>query len=511
MTPASQPARRVLWPPLVAMLAGGVAALGFPAVDQPLLALLGVGLMLGVARRAPSALLAITTGAAFGLGFFGMLLGWSLRFGAVAWAVLVSSQALFFAPIGFAAFRLRFRHLSFAAGVAATWVAMEALRARWPLGGFEWGQLGYVWHDASLRRIAGAVGVLGLTGLTVFTAAAVVALAATVRAGVGGQARRRLLLVVVPVLGVAALFPGGATTPAGRLRVAVVQIAPVCSGPSVDCPGEDLALLNAHVAGTRTVPDDVDLIVWGESAVGAADARTGGATLAGLLDLPAPLLTGVTSPAERGRFLNQNVLYSRDGQVQQFYLKRHPVPFGEYVPARALLGRIGDVGRLVPADMAPGAQPGVLTVGPWRLSTVSSFELSFAREVRAGGAAANAVTAITTESSYGRSAVSDQLLAIAQLRAVELGRSVLVAATTGRSAIIDPDGTIRARTGLLSPGVLVDDLVLATGSTPYARTGDLPVIALAVVAIAATGRRATRTGGATPRATGRGPRRARRR
>ena len=64
------------------------------------------------------------------------------------------------------------------AATSATLTLSEAARARWPLGGFEWGQLGYVWHATPVRQLAALVRVLGLTALT---AAASAALATTPR------------------------------------------------------------------------------------------------------------------------------------------------------------------------------------------------------------------------------------------------------------------------------------------------------------------------------------------
>ncbi len=55
----------------------------------------------------------------------------------------------------------------------------------------------------------------------------------------------------------------------------------------------------------------------------------------------------------------------------------------------------------------------------------------------------------TNNATFGHTAETYQQLAMSQLRAVEFGRTVVQAATTGKSAVIGPDGTIRAESGPL--------------------------------------------------------------
>ncbi len=82
----------------------------------------------------------------------------------------------------------------------------------------------------------------------------------------------------------------------------------------------------------------------------------------------------------------------------------------------------------------------------------------------------------------------------AQLRALEFGRAVLQSAPTGYSVIVLPTGEVAARSGLGDPALLRETVPLRTGLTPYARTGDLPVLSLAVHALLlGPARRATRT------------------
>lgn len=91
----------------------------------------------------------------------------------------------------------------------------------------------------------------------------------------------------------------------------------------------------------------------------------------------------------------------------------------------------------------------------------------------------------TNAASYVTEEVPAIRVAAARLRAREFGRTVLQAAPTGYSAVVLPDGRLVAQTALGAPGLLRATVPLRAGLTPYARLGDAPFIALAVVALAA--------------------------
>jgi apolipoprotein N-acyltransferase len=87
----------------------------------------------------------------------------------------------------------------------------------------------------------------------------------------------------------------------------------------------------------------------------------------------------------------------------------------------------------------------------------------------------------TNGSSYWLSIVQTQQIASSKLRALETGRWVLQAAPTGFSAIIEPDGTVRARTSIGEQAVLQDNVELRDGQTIATRVGRAPMLAIAAV------------------------------
>jgi apolipoprotein N-acyltransferase len=86
----------------------------------------------------------------------------------------------------------------------------------------------------------------------------------------------------------------------------------------------------------------------------------------------------------------------------------------------------------------------------------------------------------------------DQHLQISRLRALETARPMLRATNTGATAVIDPDGRVRAVLPYLTAGALDAEVRGHRGTTPYVRWGNLPalaVIALLLIAAAFVGRR----------------------
>jgi apolipoprotein N-acyltransferase len=85
----------------------------------------------------------------------------------------------------------------------------------------------------------------------------------------------------------------------------------------------------------------------------------------------------------------------------------------------------------------------------------------------------------------GQSGESTQQVAMARIQAITSNRSVVYASTTGESAIIAPDGTVLARSGLWQRAELEAQVPLRTGVTLAYRLGGWPEAVLTALAIAA--------------------------
>lgn len=470
-----------------ALLGGAATSLAFAPMRVVWVAIVGPAVGLWAFSRAPTVRTGTLAGLLYGFTFTFLTFRWMLELDLIAYVVLCVLQSCFWALTGgLTRWMSRLGPAWWVVGVAATWTLVELVRARFPVSGFEWGQLGLTAADTIVRRAAAVVGTLGLTGLMVALAAGVtvVIVQRTLRSAVP------LAVAVAALIGVTALGTVSWTTPGETLRVALVQTDPPCAGEfAQDCPDYSDVLLGMYVDRTRTLDTSPDLIIWGEDALygGEALEAVGRQFVERHGPLPAPLLAGTATPGEPGRFLRWAALFDTDGTSLGGYAKRRPVPFGEYVPLRSLLGGISDVGRLVPSDMVPGRATSPLAVpvggGTVDIAAAVSWEVSFSRLVRDVARHADGMATLTTVSSYGTTAASDQLLTTAQLRAAEHQKPMAVAATTGQSAMIDPTGELVAKTALLQRDDMTADMPLRAGLTPFGRMGDVPVAVVAAAAL----------------------------
>jgi apolipoprotein N-acyltransferase len=164
------------------------------------------------------------------------------------------------------------------------------------------------------------------------------------------------------------------------------------------------------------------------------------------------------------------------------------VPFGEYIPFRDQLS--GWISRLdqIPRDFFAGPRPGALDIGPTRVGDVICFEIAYDGVVRdVVEQDARVLVVQTNNATYNGTSQPEQQLAMSRLRAVEHGRSVLVAATSGISAVVLPDGEVQARTGELTSETLVAQIPLRTDRTVATRLGAAPEWLLAAIGLAAAG------------------------
>jgi apolipoprotein N-acyltransferase len=169
------------------------------------------------------------------------------------------------------------------------------------------------------------------------------------------------------------------------------------------------------------------------------------------------------------------------------YIKRHPVPFAEYLPGRSIVQKI--ITRYAhdqPEDFVAGKTVGIFNIpGPkqvYRLGDVICFEVAYDGLVRSTVThGAQLIVVQTNNASFGRSGETYQQLAMGRIRAVEHGRTVVVAATSGLSAIISPDGSLIERSSLFTPQALVAAVPLRTSLTLADRLGGWTELVLVVL------------------------------
>ncbi len=490
---------RTRWAALLAVVAGLVGVLAFPRFGfWPLASLSVAGLSVAVhGRRSRTG---AWLGLLYGMAFFGPLLHWTgIYVGPAPWLILALSQAAFLAGLGAVLPHVQ-RLPAAPAWVAGAWVLQEAVRDRLPFGGFPWGRLAFSQAQSPLRWFAALGGAPLVTfGVALAGAALALGLAHVATARWRPVTLATALVVAVPVLGAVLSWPlhpapdsQGTTT-----TVALIQ----GSVPERGLAFEDRAreVLDNHVAQTArlaaqikagTVPRP-SLVVWPEDASDVDPYEDGTAFRAidaVVKSIGVPVLVGaiLDGPGPTHR-RNAGILWSPTTGPGATYIKRHPVPFAEYIPLRSAAEFVSSDAKSVSQDMVAGHGDGLVKGGPYPVGDVICFEIAYDGLVRSSVAAgARLLVVQTNNATFGHTAETYQQLAMSQLRAVESGRTVLQVATTGVSAIIGPDGRIRERSGrLYSPAILSADVPLRTVRTPATRAGALPEYVIAALVLAA--------------------------
>ncbi len=228
--------------------------------------------------------------------------------------------------------------------------------------------------------------------------------------------------------------------------------------------------------------DGAELIVWSETAIpqDLSESESLKTYIRGVArDTNAILMVGAFDRTEDGQ--DENAVYTiyPDGTISdEVYVKRHLVPFGEYVPLRkfvtAVFPPLADVGMLSD-DLAAGTDSGVVNVrGIGKVGSIICFDSIYETltldSVRDG---AELMILPTNDSWFQDSTALRMHNAQAVLRSVETGRYLVRAANTGISSVISPTGEIREQLGALRGGYIVSDVATRDTVTLYTRIGNL--------------------------------------
>jgi apolipoprotein N-acyltransferase len=532
------------WQALLVAVAGGLGlAAAFPPVGIWPLAVVGPAL-LAVALWQRSLRGSFLVGLIFGLAYFVPLLSWVVNVAWYAWAGLAGADTVLFAVLTLGQ-RLLLRLRAWPIAVGVWWVAAESLRDRWPFGGFPWGRLAMSQAGAPtvnwvavggpylltfLLALTGACLawlILGSTGGAVagrtVTNRAVTNRAVTNRAVTNRAVTNRAVTNRAVTNRTAAslgLLRRRAVPLAGLIVAAGVAVAgallPV-DGAAPGTPTAVVAAIQGNVPHARNLPDllredtvttnhaDVtlrlasriqaghepapNLVIWPENSTDQ-DPRLNPF----IYSLISSAVNRIDRPVLVGAVLqnpvrNAGLLWLPHHGPAGAYIKRQLVPFGEVIPFRSLLDTFTSLPSLQPVNFTPGHKAVVFHIGKIRLGDVICYEVGFdglvSSEVAAG---ANLLTVQTNDADFeldGQTGETLQQLAMARIRAVEHDRAVVVASTTGVSAIIAPNGDLLARTTLWRPASVEARVPLRTVTTLADRLGGWPEVILTGSAIAA--------------------------
>ena len=179
---------------------------------------------------------------------------------------------------------------------------------------------------------------------------------------------------------------------------------------------------------------------------------------------------GLSGP-EKVRYYNSALLITPEGRLVRRVDKQHLVPFGEYVPLRGLLPFLEPLVENI-GDFTAGTSALPLEAGRIRAGVLICFETIFPEIARTWVQnGANLLVVLTNDAWYGRSSAPYHSLAMSVFRAVETRRSLVRAANTGISALVDPLGDILCESKLFVSSYLSATLPLTSERTLFVRLG----------------------------------------
>jgi apolipoprotein N-acyltransferase len=501
----------------VVIVAGLALCLSFPPFGWWYLAFVAFALLSwALTRESTTVAGGFGYGFLFGMAFYLPLLPWISGFvGLIPWFALCLLEALF--PAVFGALAVTVRRLpGWPLWFAGLWAAQEWLKSTVPFGGFPWGAVAFSQTDGPMLSLVQVGGAPLLSFAVVVVGFSLAAITLEIvkwwRQGTGKTAGPPPVVVpgaciTVVLLATALSWPQVRHSAVGASDEQPITVAAVQGNVprlGMEFNAQRRAVLDNHVGETMRLAEDVRagraqqpmFVIWPENSSDidpltnpdAKDQISAAAEAIG-----APILVGsvVAAPGySRDNPVSHNsvIVWNPGTGPAERHDKQIVQPFGEYLPWRSFFRLLSPY-----ADRAgyfiPGSGNGVVHAAGVPVGVATCWEVIFDRATRESVRNGAQILAVPTNNATFNEAMSEQQLAFARLRAVEHDRYVVVAGTTGISAVIAPDGRELARTEFFEPAYLDTQVRLKTqlsAATRWAPLIEGLLIAVGVGSLIAT-------------------------
>ena len=363
------------------------------------------------------------------------------------------------------------------------------------LTGFPWNSYGYAFSDnLVLSQTASVLGIYGLTFLawSIFAAPAAFADSRPLPVRVLPVGLAAAVLVLMATYGAYRLAPD--TTEYEDLDIRIVQ-------PSINQQDKwrpelrdeifqtYLDLTEAPLGGDGRVGTP-QLVVWPESAVPFLLTREPGALhrISVALGQNKELVVGAVraEPGETGQvYFNSIYLIGNDGTVRGLYDKVRLVPFGEYVPFRPLLDKLGISNLAGPGAgfEAGDVRHSLSAMNKYLFLPLICYEVIFPTETAGVVPRPAFLLNLTNDAWFGRTPGPYQHFAQVRLRSIETGLPTLRAANTGISAVIDGLGRVVTKLPVFERGVIDAGLPVREPETIYSTFQDIPILIISAIIV----------------------------
>ena len=365
-------------------------------------------------------------------------------------------------------------------GVPAWFVATEWLRSNWPFGGFGWSRVAWGQLTGPMENWVAVAGPALVTFMVVLSGVAVALLVA--RRWITTAGTLAVTLGGGLVLGAVPTSWGGTTSEsASDDTVSIAAVQGNVPRLGLGFNEQRRAVLQNHLDATHRLAEEVDsgdrerpdLVIWPENAsdinpLTGTDAYEDISEAAAAVGVP--LLVGTITSDEVGA-RNTFIVWDPETGPGEEHIKKFLQPFGEYMPMRDFLRNFSPYVDQA-GNFKPGDGPGVVEANGITVGVATCYEVSFDAAYRdAVNNGATVFASPTNNATFGFTDMTYQQLAMNRMRALEYDRSVVVAATSGVSAIVDPNGDVVDRTEIFRAGLLQEDIELRDTETMSARIG----------------------------------------
>jgi apolipoprotein N-acyltransferase len=473
---------QLLWRIPLAIIAAGLALYAFPTEGVWILAVLIPGLIF-LATRGLGFWVASAVGFIAGQAYYISHIEWlALYLGPVPLIALGTLMSFFFAfGVGATAWLYKklkpkgYGLVGFAFAAASIWTLREWLGSNFPYGGFPWSRLGMTQSDGWFANYAwwGGISLISFAMVLFSLLLVLISLEAI-------KKKPAKLVSMAAIAASVALIPaitpiGFGTQQVGEIKIAAVQGNALAGLFSNQERGAILQNhLDASYAGIAE-GEDLDLIVWPENAsdISPLDSAVARAEIQALVEkYEAPLAFGTITYRGEEAF-NSTIFWEPGIGPTDFYDKKRPVPFAEYVPDREFWRSLApDLIDLVPRGYSFGTRDGIFSNADFTAGSLICFEIAeddIPRGLVLDGA--QVILSQTNNADFGYSDETYQQAAIARLRAIETGRAVVNISTVGLSAIYLPNGDVLEELEWYTADAMVQKVPLIEGSTPATGLG----------------------------------------
>lgn len=476
-------------PYLYQIVSGLLLALAYPSTGWGFLAWFALIPLLASVHHAQNHSQALGFGLITGILFFGISMHWMTHVTTVGWmllALMESAYIMVFAWLAYVGMKSRRSVFFQVLWIALAWTVMECLRSEMPVFGFGWNLLAYSQSPyVPLIQFSNVLGSYGLGFLIVLVNAAILYAWFNRK-----KWKISLSLAAVVLLILAGLWHYGKTTlskpedPKEYLRVSVLQ-GNIPQSVKWELMAKEKILEIYEKLTQLAALEQPDLIIWPEASFPGYFNRDLQAERISRLaaETQTPFLLGGLHWVSENELYNSAYFLQKDGAAGQRYDKLRLVPFGEYIPLKAVFGWLTPVAdALGISDFSSGSEAVVFRWAreDWPFGVLICFEDVFTDLARGlTDRDAKFLTVITNDAWFGKTGAPFQHLQASIFRAVENGVAVVRAANTGVSAFISHQGRVLATfkdergEATFSMGQRTLDLPLIAEQTLYRRGGFL--------------------------------------